>query len=1055
MRAIVRKVALFVSSFAILGIGVFANGGPKPKSKLREKIEFNRDIRPILAKCLTCHGHDEKQIQAGLRLDTFAGATMKLKSGERAIVPGHPEQSELIARVNDRDPDVIMPPASSNKILSVEEKLLLSQWIEEGAVFKPHWAFVKPVRPVPPKVKQSSWVRNPIDNFILAKLEKEGLKPSPEADRNTLIRRVTLDLTGLPPTPTEVEAFRADTRPGAFERVVDRLLASPRYGERMAMDWMDYARYADSNGYQADWERFQWRWRDWVINAYNRNMPYDQFTVEQLAGDLLPHATLDQKIATGFNRNHRINTEGGVVAEEWRVENVIDRVETTSTVWLGLTSGCARCHDHKYDPIKQKDFYSLFAYFNNVPESGTGEERPVNHPPLVSAPTEQQQQARFAATSNLDRLNARLRARILMNVPKAAAWKVAESKEPSTLQEGVVAQYSFRNAAMVLAGNVSAPKSVGQPVFGEGHAHGAVATNADNYLDLGEVGNFERDQPFSYSFWVNPESANAAVISRMDAGNSYRGWDFFLAGGKPAIHIIHSWPSNALKVNGKAMVPERKWSHVAVSYDGSGKPAGIHMYLNGQPIETETEMDTLTESIRTNVTAKVGRRTGADAFNGQVEDLSLFAKVLSPQEVNLLANYHPEQAILAIEEAKRTPEQRETLSMLWSRQNDPEFGPLEKSVEDAKVKVAAIDGQISTVMVMEEMPKPRPAYILVRGEYDKHGATVRAHIPSFLPPLPKGTPNNRLGLARWIVSADNPLTARVTVNRFWERFFGTGIVATSEDFGTRADFPSHPELLDWLATEFIRLKWDQKAILRAMVTSATYRQASKVTPSLLAKDPANRLLARGPRFRLSAEVIRDQALFAGGQLREKIGGPSVRPYQPEGIWDETNVYGNLRNYKHDTGEGLYRRSLYTIWKRTAAPPNMTLFDAATREACRVRRSRTDTPLQALALLNDVTYVESARSIAQGSLQAASAEDARIAWIYQRLLGRAPSAGESKILRAGLRRRLDHFRKNPKAAEELISIGDLAQIKSEDKVELAAYTVLASTVLNLDETITKE
>jgi Protein of unknown function (DUF1553)/Protein of unknown function (DUF1549)/Concanavalin A-like lectin/glucanases superfamily/Planctomycete cytochrome C len=1055
MRAIVRKVALFVSSFAVLGVGVFANGGPKPSPKLREKIEFNRDIRPILAKCLTCHGHDEKQIQAGLRLDTFKGATMKLRSGERAIVPGHPEQSELIARINDRDPDVIMPPASSNKILSSEEKLLLTQWIQEGAVFKPHWAFEKPVRPAVPKVRQAAWVRNPIDNFILAKLEKEGLKPSPEADRNTLIRRVTLDLIGLPPSPEEVVAFRNDTKPGAYERVVDRLLASPRYGERMAMDWMDYARYADSNGYQADWERFQWRWRDWVINAYNANMPYDQFTVEQLAGDLLPHATMDQKIATGFNRNHRINTEGGVVAEEWRVENVIDRVETTSTVWLGLTSGCARCHDHKYDPIKQKDFYSLFAYFNNVPESGTGEERPVNHPPILSAPTPEQTKARFVAQSKLDKLRADLRSRILTNIPKSANWQVAADAAPASLGEGLVGQYSFRTSPSVLAGSATAPKVVGQPKFDDGHGHGSVKTDSDNYLDLGNVGDFERTEPFSYAVWLNPESANASPVSRMDAGNNYRGWDLFLSGGKPSIHIISSWPTNALKVNGKAMIPEHKWTHVAVTYDGSSKPSGIHMYINGQAIETETEMNGLTESIRTPVTAKVGRRTGADAFNGQVEDLALYKKVLTADEVQHLADFHPERTILAIEESKRTPEQRETLASLWSRQHDADFAKLEKSVNTAAEEVSMIDSQVTSVMVMDEMPKPRPAYVLVRGEYDKHGAKVTARVPSFLPTLPKGVPNNRLGLARWIVSADNPLTARVTVNRFWERLFGTGIVATSEDFGTRAEFPSHPELLDWLATEFVRLHWDQKAILREIVTSATYRQSSKVTPAILAKDPVNRLLARGPRFRLSAEVIRDQALYAGGQLREKIGGPSVRPYQPEGIWDETNVYGNLRNYKHDTGEGLYRRSLYTIWKRTAAPPNMTLFDAATRETCRVRRSRTDTPLQALALLNDVTYVESARSIAQGSLQAASAEDARISWIYQRLLGRNPSAAETKILKVGLKRRLEHFRKNPQAAEKLVAIGDLARPKADNPVELAAYTILASTVLNLDETITKE
>lgn len=1035
-------------------LGIFAAGisafPPSPK----KKIDFNRDIRPIIDKCLTCHGHDPKAVMAGLRLDVRESAISKLKDGKIAIVPGHPEQSELITRINSTDDDEKMPPPSSNKVLSAEDKALLKLWIEEGAEYKKHWAFVAPVRPPLPSVKLKSWPKNAIDYFVLEKLEEQGLKPSPEADRRTLIRRVSLDLTGIPPTEKEVNAFLNDKSPKAYEKVVDRLLASPRYGERMAMDWLDYARYADSNGYQADWERFMWRWRDWVIDAFNKNMPYDQFTIKQIAGDLLPNATFDDKLATGFNRNHRINTEGGVIPEEWRVETVIDRVETTSYTWLGLTSGCARCHDHKYDPISQKEFYSLFAYFNNVPESGTGVEQPVNHPPIMKAPYPEQAKELKAYEAHLAGLDGSIKARLQANAAAASTWKLDPKDLPAL--NGKIAEYKLGKAPSATTSDVPAPKVVGDVGEDSGRFSGAVIVNDKAYVDLGTVGDFDGNQAFTYSLWINPDTGNGSPLSRMDAPNGYRGWDMFMQNGRPAFHLISTWPDNALKVVSKTMIPNKEWSYVTVTYDGSGKSTGAHIYVNGVDGGVDTEANSLSGTTKTTVTTKIGRRTGGETFSGKIEDLAFYNRALTKDEVQRLGDMNAAAGILSIEAAKRTPAQKDLLVQIWSRNNDPAYRKLDEDRLATAQKKEDLDKSISTVMVMEEMPKPRDCFILIRGQYDHHGDPVTASLPKFLPPMPKGAPNNRLGLAEWLVAPNNPLTSRVTVNRMWERLFGTGIVETIEDFGTRASFPSHPELLDWMATEFIRLKWNQKAMWKELVTSATYRQSSKVSPALLKIDPLNRLLARGPRFRLTAEVLRDQAMYFGGLLVEQIGGPSVRPYQPKGIWDEMNVYGNLRNYMHDTGPGLHRRSLYTIWKRTAAPPNMTLFDMSTRETCRVRRPRTDTPLQALDMLNDVTYVEASRALALRMIkEGGTTPESRLRFAFETVLAREPSADELSILKDGMARRLAHYKVRKADAEKLIGEGDLKNPANLDPAVIAAYTLTASTILNLDETITKE
>jgi len=1042
-------VVFCIANVAILA---FAVGQAPKQTKVAapvQKVDFNRDIRPILAnKCLSCHGNDKGTVMAGLRLNTRAGATAKLKSGRFAVVPGNTSASSLLKRIHaPTDSGIVMPPASSNKALTGEEKYLLKLWIQQGAEYKEHWAFVKPTLPAVPKVQNTAWPKNPVDNFILKKLEEKKLAPNPQADKATLLRRVTLDLTGLPPTLEEQQAFLADTSANAYEKVVDRLLASPRYGERMAMDWVDYARYADSNGYQADYERYQWRWRDYVINAFNSNMPYDQFTVEQLAGDLLPNRTQEQVIATGFNRNHRINTEGGVIAEEWRVETVIDRVETTSTVWLGLSTGCARCHDHKYDPISQKEFYSLFAYFNNVPESGTGEERPVNHPPFIKAPSPEQTAMLEKLQTERGLIEMQLSRLVEANVPAAKAWNYEAPKPPATLAEG--RQF---NEPLTQSSNL---KTFGKPVFETGRSTGAVLTTNENYLEIEKFGDFERDQAFSFAAWVFPQSGGAP-ISKLNVSENFRGWDLFMDGGRPMVHLISRWPENAIKVRAKSAFPENKWMHIAVTIDGSSKAAGIQMYVNGAKVETETEVDRLTESIRVSANLAVGRRTGGNMFTGKVDALNLYSRVLSEAEVISLADQDPIKPLIDIPAEKRTPAQAAELAKFYARKHVPEFPELEAKQTATAQQLSQVEMSVPTVMVMEEMPKPRPAYVLERGLYDKRGAVVGMGTPRALPPLPKGVPNNRLGLAKWIVSPENPLTARVTVNRLWERFFGQGIVPTSEDFGTRAEFPSHPELLDWLAVKFVSSGWDLKASVKTLVMSRTYQQSSTVSAAKLAKDPTNKYYARGARFRLPAEVLRDQALFAANLLKEKIGGPSARPYAPKGMWDEFGAYGNLRDYKPDSGEGLHRRSLYTIWKRTAAPPNMTMFDVPTRETCRVRRSRTNTPLQALVLMNDETYIEAARGLAQAAISASSnSDDARIKSMYQSLLSRSPSASEVSVLKAAVQKRRARFKAKPADAEKLLKVGYLPTVPGQDPVEVATYTLIASTLLNLDEAVTKE
>ncbi len=952
-----------------------------------------------------------------------------------------------------------------------------------------HWAFVPPQRPPLPAISNDTWPTGAIDHFVLARLDREGIPPSPAADPVTLIRRVTLDLTGLPPAPAEVDAFLAEYESSpeeAYQRVVDRLLQSKRHAERMALGWLDLARYADTSGYQTDGPRYMWRWRDWVIEAFDQNMPFDQFTIEQIAGDMLPAATLDQRIASGFNRNHRGNAEGGVIPQEYQVEYVVDRVDTTATVWLGLTLGCARCHDHKYDPFTQEEFYQLFAYFNNVPEYGRAL-KDGNSPPYIRAPTGAQQhqldqlEAELAAAEvDFEQLGDQLRAsqveweQALANrrqtttsaKPDAPIPSAPNESQPDwTIGAGLIARYK-------LDGNLA--NSVGQEEPGKftakagsfvpGKVGKGVALAEGVTIDAGDVAKFDYFDNFSVGAWIYPESESGTIVSRMIPIAQEKGYYVDLKNGRVQANLIVRWLDDSIRVETARAIDLHRWHHVMMTYDGSRKAAGLKIYVNGQEEPLVVHHDFINQTfILGSEPLRIG--SGQSDFRGQIDDLSIYDRDLSVGEVQIVANARSIDTLAATRPAERTSADGAKLRAFFLDQQAPEaIRTAYERVIGLRKKQRALTEAIPTVMVMQELPAPRESFVLTRGEYDKPGRPVTPGVPAILPPLGEHSPNNRLGFAQWLVDPANPLTARVTVNRFWRMLFGTGLVKTEEDFGVEGERPSHPKLLDWLATEFVDSGWDTQHILRVMVSSATYRQSSHVgqnspldgatTASLPDRDdPENRLLARGPRFRLPAEVIRDQALAASGLLAEAVGGPSVRPYQPDGLWEELTLSGG--SYERDDAPNLYRRSMYTFWKRTIAPPTMVTFDATARESCTVRRSRTNTPLQALALMNDVTFVEAARALAQRVMRTHDGAHQRIALAFRLATARRPRADEARILLAGLGYHLDRFGRDPALATELLEMGEHPLDPERDPSELAAYTAIASLILNLDETITRE
>jgi hypothetical protein len=955
-------LAAMTKGFAVAMIGLCA--GIALQGEAGPPVGFNRDIRPIFSdRCYTCHGPSQTTRQSKLRLD---------------IEPPASARSEIVRRIALGDKPGHMP--ASGAPLTTQETGLITRWVQQGAPWEKHWSFTAPVAPAVPTGA------NPIDHFIQARLQREGLRLSPEADRAALLRRVTFDLTGLPPTLQEVDAFVRDSSPGAYEKVVDRLLASPRYGERMAVRWLDAARYADTNGYQTDGERYMWRWRDWVIDAFNSNKPYDQFTVEQLAGDLLPNATPDQRIASGFNRNHRGNGEGGIVPEEYAVEYVIDRVDTTSTVFLGLTVGCARCHDHKYDPIAQREYYQLFAYFNNIPERGNAQKY-GNSPPLMKAPT--------------------------------AAQQTELKRQDTAISD---AEKRFR------------PQ-------GQREWEAKIAPNTNWFSprlpDAANEGNFGYLDRFTLAARVTPQAPDGSIFAKMKDAVDGPGYQVILKDGRIHVNLILRWLDDAIRVETRDAVELNKPHHVAVTWDGSRYAEGVKVYVDGALQPLKVNLDLMNQTFAVKEPLKIG-----EGFTGAVADVHIYRTDLPASDIAVLAVPETLAGIAGITRANRTVAQADKIRQAWL-DTFPEWNAIEALREER----ARFQDSIPTVMVMQELPKPRETFLLKRGAYDHPGDPVARNVPTALPGLPKDAPNNRLGLAKWLVDPANPLTARVAVNRYWQMYFGTGIVKTTEDFGSQGEWPGNQELLDWLATEFIRTGWNVKAMQKTIVMSATYRQTSKAAPELLQRDPENRLLARGPRFRLPAEAVRDQALAVSGLLVEKVGGPSVKPYQPAGLWKELS---GGDDYPQDHGENLYRRSLYTFWKRASPPPMMANFDSAGREACSVRENRTNTPLQALDLMNDVTFLEASRSLAQLMMK-----NGGIDYGFRLVTSRVPGARERSVLMNAYNYNLDRFQSDPAAALKLISQGESLRDMTLDPNQLAAWTNVASLLLNLDETVTRQ
>lgn len=1017
-------------------------------------LRFNRDVRPILSdKCFQCHGPDEHNRAAELRLDEQEGVEYAFAGGL--------EDSEGWRRLT-AEGDERMPPAESHKKITSDELQILRTWVAGGAPWEGHWAFVPPARPEPPRpTSHSDWVRNPIDAFVLARLHRAQLAPQTEAERELLLRRVTLDLTGVPPTLNEIDSFLADPRPDAYERAVDRLLQSKRFGERMAAAWMDIARYGDSSVFHADGPRDMWPWRDWVIQAYNQGKPFDDFTVEQLAGDLLPNATREQQIATGFNRNNATTDEGGAIAEEYRVEYVVDRVKTTSMTWLGLTLECAQCHDHKYDPISQEDYYRFFAFFNQASDPGM-QTRRGNQTPVVDVPNYTAQRELKEAKQLRDQIEQQRRKRVAETQTAFTTWLTeAEKNTPKTpVPTDAVVHYAFdegkgNTAASALDAKRKATFK-GKPAWGAGHAGKAVEIRGGNVLDLGADGDFERTDAFSYGAWLKPKGAGGgAPLARMDNTAAFRGYDINLSGGFVEVHIIHRWPDNAIKVRTKKKLKPDQWQHVFVVYDGSSKAAGVSIFVNGEAWEWDIQQDGLSESIRTQKPLHVGRRFSSEQYEGAVDEVRIYSRAITPEEVAAIAGADPIRDLLALPADKRTEAQLATLREHYLRNHDEPYRKLDDRLNELQRRVADLEKPISTVMVMRDLPKPRMTFVLNRGSYDapKKDNPVEPGVLSALPDLPPKAPRNRLGLAKWIVRPDHPLTARVAVNRYWYMMFGRGLVESVEDFGSQGQWPSHPALLDWMAVEFVESGWDVKHMIRLIVTSATYRQSSRASQELIERDPNNRLFARGPRFRLQAEFIRNNALAASGLLVDKTGGPSVKPYQPPGLWNEVSLSGNVR-FVQDKGEKIYRRGMYTYWKRSAPAPFLTLFDAPSREKCTIRRSRTNTPLQALVVLNDPQYVEAARELAARVIDSEADLAKRITQAYRLAAGVRPSQRTLQQLIEAYQDELQAFQQSPESAEKFLSIGDLPRTSDAPAPEHAAMTIVCSIILNLDATLSR-
>ncbi|MFD2572486.1 DUF1553 domain-containing protein [Spirosoma soli] len=1108
------------------------------EANLPKEVDYNLHIKPILSdRCFACHGPDKAKQQAGLRLDTPEGAYEALaKSGHTAITPGDLAGSELFHRIVSTDPDEMMPTPKSNLALNAEEKAMLIRWIEQGAKYKEHWSLVTPTMPEIPAVKDEKWVKNDIDRFVLAKQEAKKLRHAPEADKTTLIRRVTLDLTGLPPTPAEVDAFLADSSPNAYEKVVNRLLASPHYGERQAVEWLDVARYADTHGYQDDGLRTMWPYRDWVIRAFNRNLSFDRFITWQLAGDLLPKPNKDMLLATAFNRNHQQSQEGGIVDEEYRVEYVADRANTFGKAMLGLTVECARCHDHKYDPISQKDYYSLFAFFNSNNDRGQIPYNGEAAPTITLTKPETEAKLKFIR-EKLTPLQQRLNPNRAEYQQQYGRWlsqlEHSNTGTPS-IELGLIGHYTFDEAdrtdisAYVKAANekrkredekrkkeeaqskkeakkpekkaAEKPKSKAElwkdprnafanlvndtlparlggdpdklPYQVAGRFGKARFLPGDSYIELpGNFAAFEQNQPFTVSGWFNlAKSGMAATLMGRTTGpmDGQRGYQLdLLADGRLKLTFSHVWPANAIDIESVGKVPAKQWFQVAFTYDGMARANGLTLYINGNPIQTKVITDNLIHSTvygkdRTHWAQHafyVGRMHDYFYKDFAVDELRIYNRCLTSLEMPALAG-RPNALLAALRTpaTKRTPAQRTGLYNYYVRTVDSAYRTAYAEAMKLRGEQVMLYTNADQVMVMHERSTPRTTHILKRGAYDAYGDAVEPATPEKLTPFPAEYPKNRLGLSKWLLNADNPLFSRVMVNRFWQQYFGQGLAKNSDDFGNQGALPSHPELLDYLAVTF-RESWNAKAIHKLIVMSATYRQSSTVSETSREADFDNTFLTRGASYRMSAEQVRDIALAASGLLNQHIGGPSVKPYQPAGIW-EALATRNAVKYVQSQGDSLYRRSLYTIWKRSSPAPMMLNFDAAERHTCIVKRQKTSTPLQALVTLNDPQFVEAARVLAQvawtatSGLAEAKRPDETIQATFKAVISRPARPQELGLMKQLYVEELADFNKNPKRATELLSVGEYPVDKKLNRAELAAWTVVTSTIMNFDEAIIK-
>ena len=1072
---------------------------PQAQPAPQQRLSFNQDIEPILAEsCFGCHGPDPGSRKAGLRLDRAEFALAGRGKSGPAIIPGNPSDSPLIRRIESTDPKQVMPPLAAHKTLKPSEIAVLRRWVSEGAVYQEHWSFITPVSPKVPSPREASGIpQNPVDCFILDRLQRAHLEFSQEADKRSLLRRVSLDLTGLPPSPSEVDAFIADQRPDAYERAVDRLLASPRFGEHRAHYWLDYVRYADTHGIHFDNYRAIWPYRDYVIRAFNSNKPFDRFIREQLAGDLLPARSWDELAATGYVRSNLTTNEGGDIPEETYVNQTRDRVETFGVAFLGLTTGCAACHDHKFDPFTQRDFYGLAAYLNNTAEKAW-DMNIADPAPVVRLPKDENRPAAEMVLARRADIQARLDERRRQGKALAAAWiasghlPVAVGKQALELRlkldEG--SGDTVHNSAP--GATVSAYKAETNPiVWGENTwLWPSMRMDMLTRLKMPTLGDVEFNEAFSAGGWImlrlkpgNGNTGDGSVLSRMGdssvAGGA--GWELYYDKQRFVVNLVGrsaagkqtgatqaasvaakpSQPGQSLSVSTRATFPRDEWLHVFFTYDGSRRPSGIKLYVNGNPVEVDTLRSNLAPdaSLRTPAALELGRRDDFEPMREtRFQDIRFFRRALDPSEVGRLGFEDVAADIVALKPnpATWTRDEAYTVVRRWYLdQVDPEAKALAAAFSAHSEALAALtkDGQPS--LIAEERPTPGYADLLKRGDYYSRVERVGPATPHFLPPTPAGAPEDRRALADWLLSADQPLFGRVVVNRVWQEIFGTGLVETAGDFGVMGAKPSHPELLDWLAVHFRESGWDTKALYRLIVMSQAYRQSSVATAAALAADPSNRLLSRGPRFRMDAEMLRDSALAVSGLLVEKVGGPPVKPYQPAGLWEEVAMpESNTRTYVQDHGENLYRRSVYTFWKRASMPPSMEAFDGVSRETVCPRRARSNTPLQAFVTMNDPQWFEAARHLAEDTLTKADAPTARLTLMAQAALGRDLTPRELGTLETSHASFEAYFRSHAEAADQVLSVGESPVPQHLGRQDLAAWTLVASQFLNLDEFLTK-